>query len=110
MQNFAGFWCCRQLRRCSKPPSRRVSAWGSTGCPLPGRPSKAQRNISQDSKVTRDMSELTSVALWECLPRQVFKDAQGSLDMDGKFSPLYRQDSSKISTDDLIKLLADLRK
>lgn len=43
-------------------------------------------------------------------PRQVFKDAQGSLDMDGKFSPLYRQDSSKISTDDLIKLLADIRK
>uniref|UniRef100_A0A4W5L6I1 Dedicator of cytokinesis 11 n=1 Tax=Hucho hucho TaxID=62062 RepID=A0A4W5L6I1_9TELE len=42
--------------------------------------------------------------------KQVFKDAQGSLDMDGKFSPLYRQDSSKISTDDLIKMLADIRK
>lgn len=44
------------------------------------------------------------------LPRQVFKDAQGSLDMDGKFSPLHRQDSSKLSTDDIIKLLADIRK
>lgn len=42
--------------------------------------------------------------------KQVFKDAQGSLDMDGKFSPLYRQDSSKISTDDLLKLLAEIRK
>ncbi|KAJ8282862.1 hypothetical protein COCON_G00053810 [Conger conger] len=42
--------------------------------------------------------------------KQVFKDAQGSLDMDGKFSPLYRQDSSKISTDDLIKLLAEIKK
>uniref|UniRef100_A0A3Q1ERQ1 Dedicator of cytokinesis 11 n=1 Tax=Acanthochromis polyacanthus TaxID=80966 RepID=A0A3Q1ERQ1_9TELE len=42
--------------------------------------------------------------------KQVFKDAQGSLDMDGKFSPLYRQDSSKISTDDIIKLLSDIRK
>uniref|UniRef100_A0A7N8WJB5 Dedicator of cytokinesis 11 n=1 Tax=Mastacembelus armatus TaxID=205130 RepID=A0A7N8WJB5_9TELE len=42
--------------------------------------------------------------------KQVFKDAQGSLDMDGKFSPLYRQDSSKISTDDIIKLLGDIRK
>ncbi|KAM6909379.1 dedicator of cytokinesis protein 11 isoform 2-T2 [Xenentodon cancila] len=42
--------------------------------------------------------------------KQVFKDAQGSLDMDGKFSPLYRHDSSRISTDDLIKLLADIRK
>ncbi|XP_036403695.1 dedicator of cytokinesis protein 11 [Megalops cyprinoides] len=42
--------------------------------------------------------------------KQVFKDAQGSLDMDGKFSPLYRQDSSKISTEDLMKLLAELKK
>ncbi|XP_069015259.1 dedicator of cytokinesis protein 11 isoform X1 [Embiotoca jacksoni] len=42
--------------------------------------------------------------------KQVFKDAQGSLDMDGKFSPLYRLDSSKISTDDIIKLLSDIRK
>uniref|UniRef100_A0A4W6D364 Dedicator of cytokinesis 11 n=1 Tax=Lates calcarifer TaxID=8187 RepID=A0A4W6D364_LATCA len=42
--------------------------------------------------------------------KQVFKDAQGSLDMDGKFSPLYRQDSGKISTDDIIKLLAEIRK
>uniref|UniRef100_A0A8C1W7H2 Dedicator of cytokinesis 11 n=1 Tax=Cyprinus carpio TaxID=7962 RepID=A0A8C1W7H2_CYPCA len=36
--------------------------------------------------------------------KQVFKDTQGSLDTEGKFSPLYRQDSSKISTEDLIKL------
>uniref|UniRef100_A0A3P9KTF4 C2 DOCK-type domain-containing protein n=1 Tax=Oryzias latipes TaxID=8090 RepID=A0A3P9KTF4_ORYLA len=42
--------------------------------------------------------------------KQVFKDSQGSLDTDGKFSPLFRQDSSKISTDDLMKLLADIRK
>lgn len=41
-QNCVVFRCCRQLRRCSKPPNRRVSAWVSTGCPLPGRPSKAQ--------------------------------------------------------------------
>ncbi|XP_023821592.1 dedicator of cytokinesis protein 11 isoform X2 [Oryzias latipes] len=42
--------------------------------------------------------------------KQVFKDSQGSLDTDGKFSPLFRQDSSKISTEDLMKLLADIRK
>ncbi|KAM8898430.1 dedicator of cytokinesis protein 11 isoform 1-T1 [Spinachia spinachia] len=42
--------------------------------------------------------------------KQVFKDAQGSLDMDGKFSPLFRQDSSKVSNEDIIKLLADIRK
>ncbi|XP_062372385.1 dedicator of cytokinesis protein 11 [Sardina pilchardus] len=42
--------------------------------------------------------------------KQVFKDSQGGLELDGKFSPLYRQDSSRIATDDLIKLLPDLRK
>ncbi|XP_062850163.1 dedicator of cytokinesis protein 11 [Trichomycterus rosablanca] len=42
--------------------------------------------------------------------KQVFKDNQGSLDTEGHFSPLYRQDSSKISTEDLIKLLLDIRK
>lgn len=45
-----------------------------------------------------------------CVFRQVFKDSQGSLDTEGKFSLLYRQDSSKISTEDLIKLLTDLKK
>ncbi|XP_066571023.1 dedicator of cytokinesis protein 11 isoform X2 [Amia ocellicauda] len=42
--------------------------------------------------------------------KQVFKDNQGSLDLDGKFSPLYRQDSSKLSNDDLIKFLLDIKK
>lgn len=53
------------------------------------------------------MSELTFRLLRS---RQVFKDAQGSLDMDGRFSPLFRQDSSRISSDDLLKLLSDIRK
>ncbi|KAK6480503.1 dedicator of cytokinesis protein 11 isoform X1 [Huso huso] len=42
--------------------------------------------------------------------KQVFKDLQGSLDLEGKFSPLYRQDSSKLSNEDLIKLLVDIKK
>ncbi|MGH0130445.1 UNVERIFIED_CONTAM: hypothetical protein FKN15_001657 [Acipenser sinensis] len=42
--------------------------------------------------------------------KQVFKDLQGSLDLEGKFSPLYRQDSSKLSNEDLIKLLLDIKK
>lgn len=58
-------------------------------------------------KTSASQSNYTTI--WFC-SRQVFKDAQGSLDMEGKFSPLYRQDSSKISTDDLIKLLIDIRK
>ncbi|XP_043347472.1 dedicator of cytokinesis protein 11 isoform X2 [Dermochelys coriacea] len=42
--------------------------------------------------------------------RPVFKDSQGTLDLDGKFSPLYRQDSGKLSSEDLLKLLAEFRK
>ncbi|XP_039344227.1 dedicator of cytokinesis protein 11 isoform X4 [Mauremys reevesii] len=42
--------------------------------------------------------------------RPVFKDSQGTLDVDGKFSPLYKQDSGKLSSEDLLKLLAEFRK
>lgn len=42
--------------------------------------------------------------------RPVFKDASGTLDKGARFSPLYRQDSSKLSDEDMFKLLADFRK
>ncbi|RMC08135.1 hypothetical protein DUI87_15169 [Hirundo rustica rustica] len=42
--------------------------------------------------------------------RPVFKDSQGTLDADGKFSPLYKQDSGKISNEDMLKLLAEYKK
>jgi hypothetical protein len=40
----------------------------------------------------------------------VFKDNQGNVDRDSRFSPLYRQESSKISTEDLLKLVSDYRR
>ncbi|KAM4768180.1 LOW QUALITY PROTEIN: dedicator of cytokinesis protein 11 [Cyanocitta cristata] len=42
--------------------------------------------------------------------RPVFKDSQGTLDANGKFSPLYKQDSSKLSNEDMLKLLAEYKK
>ncbi|XP_051876848.1 dedicator of cytokinesis protein 11 [Pristis pectinata] len=42
--------------------------------------------------------------------RPVFKDTEGSLDTSGKFSPFYKQDSNKLSTEDLLKMLADFKK
>uniref|UniRef100_A0A8C2XM62 Dedicator of cytokinesis 10 n=1 Tax=Cyclopterus lumpus TaxID=8103 RepID=A0A8C2XM62_CYCLU len=36
--------------------------------------------------------------------RSVFKDNHGALDRESRFSPLFKQESNKISTDDLIKL------
>uniref|UniRef100_A0A8C5H908 Dedicator of cytokinesis protein 9-like n=1 Tax=Gouania willdenowi TaxID=441366 RepID=A0A8C5H908_GOUWI len=41
--------------------------------------------------------------------RSVFKDASGTLDKAARFSPLYRQDSSKLSDEDMFKLLTDFR-
>lgn len=45
-----------------------------------------------------------------CLCRPVFKDASGTLDKSARFSALYRQDSSKLSDEDMFKLLTDFRK
>ncbi|XP_068165077.1 dedicator of cytokinesis protein 9 isoform X5 [Antennarius striatus] len=42
--------------------------------------------------------------------RPVFKDASGTLDKGSRFSALYRQDSSKLSDEDMFKLLTDFRK
>uniref|UniRef100_A0A7M4EHW7 Dedicator of cytokinesis 11 n=1 Tax=Crocodylus porosus TaxID=8502 RepID=A0A7M4EHW7_CROPO len=41
--------------------------------------------------------------------RSVFKDSQGTLDLEGKFSPLYKQDSGKLSNEDMLKLLAEYK-
>uniref|UniRef100_A0A8C9TUM6 Dedicator of cytokinesis 9 n=1 Tax=Scleropages formosus TaxID=113540 RepID=A0A8C9TUM6_SCLFO len=42
--------------------------------------------------------------------RPVFKDASGTLDKTARFSAIYRQDSNKLSNEDMFKLLADFRK
>ncbi|XP_056662956.1 dedicator of cytokinesis protein 9 isoform X2 [Monodelphis domestica] len=42
--------------------------------------------------------------------RTLFKDSSGNLDKNARFSALYRQDSNKLSNEDMLKLLADFRK
>ncbi|KAI1899148.1 hypothetical protein AGOR_G00058550 [Albula goreensis] len=42
--------------------------------------------------------------------RPLFRDASGTLDKSSRFSALYRQDSGKLSNEDMFKLLADFRK
>ncbi|XP_061148285.1 dedicator of cytokinesis protein 11 isoform X5 [Syngnathus typhle] len=68
----------------------------------------AQKVLKAAKQTCQRLGQYRMPFVWAA--KQVFKDAQGSLDMDGKFSPLYRQDSGKISTNDIIKLLADTRK
>uniref|UniRef100_A0A8C1NYJ2 Dedicator of cytokinesis 10 n=1 Tax=Cyprinus carpio TaxID=7962 RepID=A0A8C1NYJ2_CYPCA len=42
--------------------------------------------------------------------RSVFKDHQGTVDRESRFSPLFKQESNKISTEDLIKLITEYRR
>lgn len=66
--------------------------------------------LSSDSPVwnVSPLSKNPSMFISPCRP--VFKDASGTLDKGARFSPLYRQDSSKLSDEDMFKLLADFRK
>uniref|UniRef100_A0AAV2KQV2 Dedicator of cytokinesis protein 11 n=1 Tax=Knipowitschia caucasica TaxID=637954 RepID=A0AAV2KQV2_KNICA len=68
----------------------------------------AQKVLKSAKQTCQRLGQYRMPFAWAA--KQVFKDAQGSLDMDGKFSPLYRQDSSRISSEDLLKLLADIKK
>ncbi|XP_055085020.1 dedicator of cytokinesis protein 11 isoform X2 [Periophthalmus magnuspinnatus] len=68
----------------------------------------AQKVLKSAKQTCQRLGQYRMPFAWAA--KQVFKDGQGSLDMDGKFSPLYRQDSSKISTEDMMKLLADIKK
>ncbi|KAG9278538.1 dedicator of cytokinesis protein 10 isoform X6 [Astyanax mexicanus] len=42
--------------------------------------------------------------------RSVFKDNQGTVDRESRFSPLFKQESNKISTEDLLKLVTEYRR
>uniref|UniRef100_A0A8C3VE79 Dedicator of cytokinesis 11 n=1 Tax=Catharus ustulatus TaxID=91951 RepID=A0A8C3VE79_CATUS len=59
-------------------------------------------------RLSSGFEHLENTHLLFCRP--VFKDSQGTLDADGKFSPLYKQDSGKLSNEDMLKLLAEYKK
>ncbi|KAK3513098.1 hypothetical protein QTP70_000974 [Hemibagrus guttatus] len=42
--------------------------------------------------------------------RSVFKDNQGTVDRESRFSPLFKQESNKVSTEDLLKLITEYRR
>ncbi|XP_073470514.1 dedicator of cytokinesis protein 9 isoform X3 [Aquarana catesbeiana] len=42
--------------------------------------------------------------------RPLFKDSSGTLDKTARFSAIFRQDSNKLSNEDMLKLLVDFRK
>ncbi|PNI23066.1 DOCK11 isoform 3 [Pan troglodytes] len=114
------------------PPSVREMLWGSStqlasdGSPKGSSPESYIHGIAESQlRYIQQVEELTShtqpnqrgkaatvtPALWRLTDvRPIFKDTQGSLDLDGRFSPLYKQDSSKLSSEDILKLLSEYKK
>ncbi|XP_061154329.1 dedicator of cytokinesis protein 9-like isoform X2 [Syngnathus typhle] len=68
----------------------------------------AQRVLKNAKTACSRLGRYRMPFAWSARP--VFKDASGTLDKNARFSALYRQDSSKLSDDDMFKLLADFRK
>ncbi|KAE8584717.1 hypothetical protein XENTR_v10021082 [Xenopus tropicalis] len=72
-------------------------------------PTKTAQKVLKNAKLACSrLGQYRMPLAWAA--RQVFKDTQGTLDTEAKFSPLYKQDSSKLSTEDLLRLLTEYRK
>ncbi|XP_078795870.1 dedicator of cytokinesis protein 9 isoform X6 [Oryzias latipes] len=68
----------------------------------------AQKVLKNAKLACSRLGQYTMPFAWAARP--LFKDASGTLDKSARFSALYRQDSNKLSNDDMLKLLADFRK
>ncbi|XP_072434133.1 dedicator of cytokinesis protein 9-like isoform X13 [Chiloscyllium punctatum] len=68
----------------------------------------AQKVLKNAKQACARLGQYRMPFAWAARP--VFKDNQGTLDKTARFSALYRQDSNKLSNEDLLKLLLDFRK
>ncbi|XP_045139700.1 dedicator of cytokinesis protein 9 [Echinops telfairi] len=68
----------------------------------------AQKVLKNAKQACQRLGQYRMPFAWAA--RTLFKDASGNLDKNGRFSALYKQDSNKLSNDDMLKLLADFRK
>ncbi|XP_050802676.1 dedicator of cytokinesis protein 9 isoform X12 [Gopherus flavomarginatus] len=68
----------------------------------------AQKVLKNAKQACQRLGQYRMPFAWAA--RTLFKDASGTLDKNARFSALYRQDSSKLSNEDMLKLLADFRK
>ncbi|XP_069749821.1 dedicator of cytokinesis protein 11 isoform X2 [Narcine bancroftii] len=72
-------------------------------------PSKAAQKVLKAARqICSKLGGYKMPFAWAARP--VFKDTEGSFDTSAKFSPFYKQDSNKLSTEDLLKMLADFKK
>uniref|UniRef100_UPI00398F1DC7 dedicator of cytokinesis protein 11-like isoform X1 n=2 Tax=Pristiophorus japonicus TaxID=55135 RepID=UPI00398F1DC7 len=68
----------------------------------------AQKVFKAAKQICSRLGQYKMAFAWAVRP--VFKDMEGSFDTSAKFSSFYKQDSSKLSTEDLLKTLVDFRK
>uniref|UniRef100_A0A8C3USM4 Dedicator of cytokinesis 10 n=1 Tax=Catharus ustulatus TaxID=91951 RepID=A0A8C3USM4_CATUS len=68
----------------------------------------AQKVLKSNKQFCSKLGKYRMPFAWSVRP--VFKDNQGNVDRDSRFSPLFRQESNKISMEDLIKLIAEYRR
>ncbi|KAJ7319838.1 hypothetical protein JRQ81_019349 [Phrynocephalus forsythii] len=68
----------------------------------------AQKVLKNAKQACQRLGQYRMPFAWAA--RTLFKDASGTLDKNARFSALYKQDSNKLSNEDILKLLADFRK
>ncbi|XP_068124065.1 dedicator of cytokinesis protein 9 isoform X4 [Hyperolius riggenbachi] len=68
----------------------------------------AQKVLKNAKQACSRLGQYRMPFAWAARP--LFKDTSGTLDKVARFSALYRQDSNKLSNEDMLKLLADFRK
>ncbi|XP_056411615.1 dedicator of cytokinesis protein 9 isoform X7 [Hyla sarda] len=68
----------------------------------------AQKVLKNAKQACSRLGQYRMPFAWAARP--LFKDTSGTLDKSARFSPLYKQDSNKLSNEDMLKLLADFRK
>ncbi|XP_069734810.1 dedicator of cytokinesis protein 9 isoform X3 [Phaenicophaeus curvirostris] len=68
----------------------------------------AQKVLKNAKQACQRLGQYRMPFAWAA--RTLFKDASGTLDKNARFSPVFRQDSNKLSNEDMLKLLADFRK
>ncbi|XP_066476190.1 dedicator of cytokinesis protein 9 isoform X3 [Tiliqua scincoides] len=68
----------------------------------------AQKVLKNAKQACQRLGQYRMPFAWAA--RTLFKDTSGTLDKNARFSALYKQDSNKLSNEDLLKLLTDFRK
>uniref|UniRef100_A0A8D2Q8L4 Dedicator of cytokinesis 9 n=1 Tax=Varanus komodoensis TaxID=61221 RepID=A0A8D2Q8L4_VARKO len=68
----------------------------------------AQKVLKNAKQACQRLGQYRMPFAWAA--RTLFKDTSGTLDKNARFSALYKQDSNKLSNEDMLKLLADFRK